>query len=96
MHVKQENRGLAGARNTGIRLARGDLIEILDGDDLWMPRYIETQTDFLRLHPEYDLVYCNAMFFGEPIYEGTQHMEVCPSVGEATAAAIISRNCYGK
>jgi glycosyltransferase involved in cell wall biosynthesis len=93
LYLKQENRGLSGARNTGIRAAKGDLIALLDGDDLWMPQYIETQTEFLRRHPEYDLVYCNAVFFGDSIYEGTQYMAVCPSEGEATAAAIISRNC---
>jgi glycosyltransferase involved in cell wall biosynthesis len=93
LYIKQENRGLSGARNTGIRAAKGDLIALLDGDDLWMPQYIETQTEFLRRHPEYDLVYCNAVFFGDSIYQATQYMAVCPSVGEATAAAIISRNC---
>jgi hypothetical protein len=58
-----------------------------------MPKYIETQTEFLRSHPEYDLVYCNAVFFGDSTYEGKQYMEICPSAGEATSAAIISRTC---
>jgi glycosyltransferase involved in cell wall biosynthesis len=92
VYLKQENRGLSGARNTGIRAATGDLIALLDGDDLWMPRYLETQTRFLRSHPEYDLVYCNARFFGDS-YEGRQFMAVCPSRGEVTPAAIISRQC---
>jgi glycosyltransferase involved in cell wall biosynthesis len=93
VYLKQKNRGLSGARNTGIRAATGDLIALLDGDDLWMPQYIETQTEFLRSHPEYDLVYCNAELFGNSIYEATQYMAVCPSIGEATAAAIISSKC---
>jgi glycosyltransferase involved in cell wall biosynthesis len=93
VYLKQENRGLSGARNRGICAATGDLIALLDGDDLWMPQYIETQTQFLRSHPEYDLVYCNALFFGDPTYEGRQFMAICPSLGEATPAAIISQNC---
>ncbi len=35
--VRQDNKGLSGARNSGIRLARGTLIGFLDGDDLWRP-----------------------------------------------------------
>jgi Glycosyltransferases involved in cell wall biogenesis len=93
VYLKQENRGLSGARNTGIRAAIGDMIALLDGDDLWMPQYLETQTQFLRSHPEYDLVYCNALFFGDSMREGKEFMALCPSQGEVTPAAIISRNC---
>lgn len=53
-----------------------------------------TQTAFLQAHPEYDLVYCNARFFGASIYDGQDYMTVCPSAGEADAAALIARRCH--
>lgn len=94
VYIQQENRGLSGARNTGLRAATGHFVALLDADDIWMPDYLAEQTKFLREHPEFDLVYCNAKFFGDSIYDGKDYMSVCPSSGEATAAAIISRRCH--
>ena len=94
VYLTQENRGLSGARNTGLRAATGSMVALLDADDLWMPDYLAEQTKFLREHPEYDVVYCNARFFGESIYNGKEYMAVCRSDGEATSAAIISRRCH--
>lgn len=41
--VKQENRGLAGARNTGIAHATQPLLAFLDGDDCWLPTKLAVQ-----------------------------------------------------
>ncbi|MCA9935271.1 MAG: glycosyltransferase [Ardenticatenaceae bacterium] len=39
-YVYQENRGLSGARNTGIRHASGDYLTYLDSDDLFLPQKV--------------------------------------------------------
>jgi len=94
VYLKQENRGLAGARNTGLRAATGEFVALLDADDLWTPEYLQEQVSFLQQHPEIDLVYCNSLFFGKSIHAGITFMDLCPSEGEATASALITRRCH--
>jgi tetratricopeptide (TPR) repeat protein/glycosyltransferase involved in cell wall biosynthesis len=48
--VHDSNQGLAAARNTGIRAARGKYIAYLDDDDIFYPNHLETLTGFLESH----------------------------------------------
>ncbi|HVR40541.1 MAG TPA: glycosyltransferase [Thermoanaerobaculia bacterium] len=61
--VHQENRGLAAARNTAIANSRGELVQFLDADDRLAPRKLERHVEFLRAHPETDIVYSEVAFF---------------------------------
>jgi glycosyltransferase involved in cell wall biosynthesis len=40
-YIYQTNRGLAAARNTAIRHAKGDLLALLDSDDVWLPHRLD-------------------------------------------------------
>lgn len=46
----QQNLGAAGARNEGLRQARGDYVCFLDVDDYWLPEKLATQLAFMRSH----------------------------------------------
>lgn len=56
IRVRQTNQGVASARNTGVARSTGELISVLDQDDVWMPGAAAALADHLAAHPEADLV----------------------------------------
>lgn len=56
-HRLTENKGAAGARNEGVKLAKSSFIAFHDSDDVWLPDKLKKQADYIDQHPEYDLVY---------------------------------------
>ena len=63
--VRQENQGVAGARNTGIRKARGELIAFLDGDDLWFPEKLALQVQAAQEYPGSGLIVVDGQEFDD-------------------------------
>ncbi|MDL1968483.1 MAG: glycosyltransferase [Deltaproteobacteria bacterium] len=59
IYIYQQNGGRAGARNTGIRAARGKYVAFLDSDDLWTPGKLEKQVDIMEGNENIDF------FFGD-------------------------------
>jgi len=49
--VRQENGGVARARNAGFAAARGDYLALLDSDDIWLPGKLAAQVALLDAHP---------------------------------------------
>lgn len=57
--IRQQNLGVAAARNRAIDQASGDFIAPLDADDVWHPEKIERQLQtFAESSPRAGLVYC--------------------------------------
>ena len=62
---QQENRGLAGARNTGIRNAQGQYIAFLDADDQWEPDKLEKHIRHLESEPEVGVSFSYSKFIDQ-------------------------------
>jgi glycosyltransferase involved in cell wall biosynthesis len=91
--IHQANRGLAGARNTGIRHAQGEYLAFLDGDDLWLPQKLEKQIERLENSPTIGLSFCRSAFIdeqGKPL--GTYQM---PKLKGITTPYLLCRNPVG-
>jgi len=61
-YIEQANAGVAAARNTGIRAASGELIALLDQDDIWLPRKLERQVAYLQENPDVGLVHTKCAY----------------------------------
>jgi glycosyltransferase involved in cell wall biosynthesis len=92
VYIRQENKRVAGARNTAIRQARGEFLAFLDSDDSWLPHHLASQIELFDQNPQLDLVYCDGVVisdFAPPI----SWMKRCPSRGEATFEALVFERC---
>ena len=70
--VHQENGGLSKARNTGTRIAKGDAIAYIDGDDYIHPCYFEILAKNLTEHNA-DISVCGMQVVSENEYEELTH-----------------------
>jgi len=57
-YIRQENQGVSAARNTGLSLAAGEFLVLLDADDLLTPGMLASQANALRANPHVDIMIC--------------------------------------
>jgi glycosyltransferase involved in cell wall biosynthesis len=82
------NQGISGARNTALRHTRGSLIALLDGDDKWMPSYLEAQVRTLATNPWADVATANAINLGSDL-NGTPYWPASNEVRPITLLDMI-------
>lgn len=89
VYIRQENGGISAARNAAIRVARGELIALLDGDDVWREGKLTEQLAFMK-QGEFDMVYADGLLIGDvPWPKGTTFMDRTPSDGPVTLTSLL-------
>jgi glycosyltransferase involved in cell wall biosynthesis len=91
--VHQENRGLAGARNSGIAAARGEYVALLDSDDRWHKDKLLFHIIHLDNSPDVDVSFSGSHFIDA---NGTRLRQAQrPKLYQVSAADIFCRNPVG-
>ena len=84
--IHQENKGLSGARNAGMRLMHGAFVAFLDSDDTFHPDFVSSMLSVL-LKEEADIVICQFTFTSFNANSG----KICKAEGQKARAG-----CYDK
>ena len=62
VYVSQENKGLGGAINAGLKYVTGEFLSLLDIDDELLESAVSARVAFLKSHPDMDVVRSNGWY----------------------------------
>jgi hypothetical protein len=93
IYIRKENGGVSSARNRAIGAACGELIALIDSDDVWMPEYLAFQIAQLDANPQADIVYPNAVFFGDGENGRKLSRELMSPIREVTFTSLVTEEC---
>ena len=65
-YIKHSNRKLGLTRNAGIQSSVGDYVTFLDTDDEYKPGHLQIRFEYMKTHPEIDLIHGGVEIIGNP------------------------------
>lgn len=73
-----DNGGVEVARSTGIKLARGEWIALIDSDDIWSANHIERLSKLSARYPDRDYLFSNFYEFGSSAKNAEKFASLSP------------------
>jgi glycosyltransferase involved in cell wall biosynthesis len=78
-YLRQPNQGQQAARNLGVRASDGDLVLLLDSDDLWDPHFIEQNAAIHEEHGDVLLSFCNFRIVQDGAWSEQTKFDMAPA-----------------
>ncbi|MCP2727283.1 glycosyltransferase family 2 protein [Limnofasciculus baicalensis] len=97
-YLYQDNSGPSRARNTGIKIAKGEIITFLDADDLWSQNKLQLQVGYLGENPSLEVVIGSTQFMELTLGdEGQKFVEIGePRIFLNLGSAIFRKSVFDR
>src|SRR5450432_802602 len=88
------NRGLAGARNSGLAVSTGEFVALCDADDLWLPDKLKIQLECFQRRPDLGVVHSDsAIIDSEGNLTGELFSSLNHGKGQKTSGNLFEELC---
>ncbi len=89
------NRGLAGARNSGLAISSGQFVALCDADDIWLPHKLDIQLECFRRRPEAGLVHSDSVIIdSDGDLTGQRFSSLFHRQGQVTSGHLFEELCH--
>lgn len=108
-YIYQENKGASAARNTGVRISKGEFIAFLDADDIWLSGKLSEQMKLILSDNSIGLVSCSGYEIGEEgkvirLFQKTDYaskgkllkMLCLKNIISGGSEALVRKECFDK
>ena len=80
VRATEDRLGISATRNVGLRLSRGEIVALLDSDDVWFPQKLEQQVELLEANPDVELLYGRSEYW-HSWAAGSEGSDYTPALG---------------
>lgn len=98
--ITEPDNGISDAFNKGIKLATGDMIGIINSDDMLNKDALNKLNDVVQKYPDYDIYYGNSIIFDEKnehIYKPNCNIDnILKYMFISHPATFVRKSCYEK
>ncbi|MDZ4655196.1 MAG: glycosyltransferase [Coriobacteriia bacterium] len=90
--ISQENRGSAGAYNTGVAAAQGGWVVLCSADDVLLPEHLAAMLEFIDANPGYDIFSSNGYYLNP---NGSREIVYFTGeIGDSLSLTDVIRDCF--